>query len=101
MRELDDRFRLDLPPLRRGTQQKPGYDEILSRTHNPFVLREQMAAAGFRDVKVLFYHFHALPPMLERLLPETFRAQSMAMENPHDWRGYFMASAFLLSGQRV
>jgi len=98
--ELDQRFRVDLPPIRRGSEGEPGYDEVLSRTHNPLVLRERMAAAGYRDVELLFYHYHALPPMLEHHLPADFRARSLALENPRDWRGHFMASAFLLAGRR-
>lgn len=94
-------FRMDLPPVRKGKADEPGYDEVLSRTHNPLVLREQFAAAGFKDVQVLFYHYHALPPMLGGRMPELFRQQSVAMENPTDWRGYFMASAFLLVGRRA
>jgi len=98
--ELDQRFRVDLPPIRRGVEGEPGYDEVLSRTHNPLVLRELMTATGYRDVELLFYHYHALPPMLEHHLPEVFRAHSLALENPRDWRGHFMASAFLLAGRR-
>jgi 2-polyprenyl-3-methyl-5-hydroxy-6-metoxy-1,4-benzoquinol methylase len=99
--ELDQRFRTDLPPVRRGREGEPGYDEVLSRTHNPLALREQMMAAGFSDANVFFYHYHALPPMLERHMPDTFRARSLAMEDPHDWRGTFMASAFILVGERA
>ncbi len=88
-------LRTDLPPRRAG------YDEILSRAHNPLVLREQMERTGFRDVRVLFYHFHCLPPMFEQLMPASFREASLAMEDPEDWRGYFMASAFLLAGVRA
>lgn len=99
--ELDLRFRLDLPPVRKGYEGEPGYDEILSRTHNPFVLRAQAEEAGFTDVQVLFYHFHALPPMLETHVPNLFRRESVAMEDPHDWRGHFMASAFILVGRRA
>ena len=58
------------------------------------------ATAGFREVEVLFYHYHCLPPMFERELPELFRRQSVAMEDPRDWRGYFMASAFIGCGKR-
>ncbi len=97
---LEQHFRMDLPPLREGKDGVPGYDLVLSRTHNPHVLKEQFAAAGFRDVHLLFYHYHCLPPMFESAMPEFFRAQSLAMEDPHDWRGYFMASAFLLAGRR-
>ena len=91
-------FRMDLPPVRRGKESEPGYDEVLSRTHNPFTAREQFERAGFCDVKVLFYHYHCLPPLLESAAPALFRARSVAMEKPDDWRGHFMASAFILSG---
>lgn len=101
MRRLQERFRMDLPPKRAGKTDEPGYDEVLSRTHNPFVLRELFATQGFRDVRVLFYHYHCLPPMLETDLPDLFRARSLAMEDPADWRGHFMASAFIIAGVRA
>ena len=101
MAELDERFRLDLPPVRRGEGDDPGYDEVLSRTHNPFVLRGQAEAAGLSDVEVLFYHYHAVPPMLERHVPDLARRASLAMEDPRDWRGHVMASAFILAGRRA
>lgn len=100
LEELKQRFRMDLPPLRGGKSGEPGYDEVLSRTHNPLVLRERFAAAGFDNVRVLFYHYHCLPPMFEREDPKLFRELSVSMENPHDWRGYFMASAFIVVGTR-
>jgi hypothetical protein len=65
------------------------------------VFREQFAAVGFRDVRVLFYHYHCLPPLCERSAPDLFRRRSLAMENPEDWRGYFMASAFVVTGIRA
>jgi hypothetical protein len=91
---------MDLPPLRKGKSSEPGYDEVLSRTHNPFVLREQARAAGLEEVEVLFYHYHCLPPMLENAVPRLFRTASLAMEDPKDWRGHFMASAFIVVGRR-
>jgi hypothetical protein len=97
---LDERFRMDLPPVRTGESGKPGYDEVLSRTHNPFQLCQQAQQQGLIEAKILFYHFHALPPMLEGEAPAVFRRASLAMENPHDWRGYFMASAFILVCRR-
>ncbi|MCX8045016.1 MAG: class I SAM-dependent methyltransferase [Desulfobacterota bacterium] len=99
--DLARHFRMDLPPLRKGMQGEPGYDEVLSRTHNPLVLREQFLSAGFRDIRVLFYHYHCLPPMFESRIPEFFRSQSLAMEDPSDWRGYFMASAFIMTGRKT
>jgi SAM-dependent methyltransferase len=99
--ELRDMFRNDLPPTRTGTGDDPGYDEVVSRTHNPLVLRDQMAASGFTDVGVRFYHWHALPPLVGAQTPATQRAVSLEMERPDDWRGLVMASAFLLVGTRA
>lgn len=98
---LDRQFRIDLPPIRRGKAGEPGYDEVLSRTHNPMLLRQQAEAAGMTGIKILFYHFHALPPMAESEIPGLFRRASVAMEKSEDWRGYFMASAFVLVGRRA
>jgi SAM-dependent methyltransferase len=98
---IDALFRTDLPPIRKGYAGEPGYDEVLSRGHNPLTLRERFAAAGFAKVRTLFYHYHALPPMLERQVPRLFRRASLAMERPDDWRGHFMASAFILTGIRA
>jgi len=101
LEEIRQHFRMDLPPVRKGKAGEPGYDEVLSRAHNPLVLREQFAAVGFTNVRLLFYHYHCLPPMAATHVPELLRKQSLAMEDPTDWRGYFMASAFLLTGTRA
>jgi SAM-dependent methyltransferase len=99
--QVEQHFRIDVPPVRRGKSDEPGYDEVLSRTHNPFEIRSAAEKAGLRDVTLLFYHYHCLPPMVESLAPLLFRRASVAMEDPADWRGYFMASAFILSGVRA
>ncbi len=94
-------FRIDLPPVRKGKIDEPGYDEVLSRSHNPLLLQQQFLDAGFRDARIYYYHFHALPPMVSAHAPKLFRAASLAMEsNPLDWRGLFMASAFFIVAQR-
>lgn len=99
---LEAMFRMDLPPVRTGKEGEPGYDEVRSRTHNPLELRQVFEAAGFSDVRVLFYHFHCLPPMFAGVAPEMFLRESLRMEEtPEDWRGYFMASAFMLAGRRA
>jgi SAM-dependent methyltransferase len=97
--ELKKRFRMDLPKIRKGKKDEPGYDEVLSRTHNPFEVKAQFERAGFKNVQTLFYHFHGFPPMFEQEAPKEFKKLSLAMEkNPNDWRGHFMASAFLITG---
>jgi len=93
-------FRMDLPPTGIGKTGEPGYDQVLSRTHNPLVLAQQFTQMGFQNVQTLFYHFHALPPMFAGLTGDFFKAASVRMESPRDWRGYFMASAFIITGTR-
>lgn len=100
--EMKSQFRMDLPPIRAGKAGEPGYDQVLSRTHNPMLLRQQFSEVGFRNVRTLFHHFHALPPMFSRKTSSFFLRESIAMEDaPEDWRGNFMASAFLLVGERA
>lgn len=98
--KMKNSFRMDLPPVRKGKSGEPGYDQVLSRTHNPLLLKQAFEAAGFGDVQLLFYHYHCLPPIFEDSMPVEFRKLSMAMEDPSDWRGYFMASAFFVAGVR-
>lgn len=101
LHHLENRFRMDLPPVRTGSNASPGYDEVLSRTHNPFELSALFRRSGFCNVRVLFYHYHCLPPMLGQVMGEHFRNESIAMEDPEDWRGHFMASAFIITGVRA
>lgn len=98
--ELESMFRTDLPRIRTGKVDEPGYDEVLSRTHNPLVVRDELEARGFDDVRVLFYHWHALPPLVGARVPKLQRKISLEIERPDDWRGLVMASAFLVAGTR-
>lgn len=96
--ELRASFRTDQPAAREGETASPGYDEVLSRTHHPLALADALARAGARRPRLLYYHFHPLPPMLERHAPALFRRAALAMEDPEDPRGLVMASAFLAVG---
>jgi SAM-dependent methyltransferase len=101
LKQIEGMYRTDLPPIRKGKIDEPGYDEVLSRLHNPLVLQESFRAVGFTQVEPYFYHYHALPPMVASQIPKLFRQRSLAMENnPRDWRGLFMASAFVIAARR-
>lgn len=93
-------FRMDLPPIRKGKEDEPGYDEVLSRTHNPLVLKDKFEKIGLKEIALKFYHFHALPPIFSNVLGDSFIEESLKLENPDDWRGYFMASAFFVVGKK-
>jgi SAM-dependent methyltransferase len=99
--QIEGMYRTDLPPIRKGKADEPGYDEVLSRLHNPLEVQASFRAAGFTDVEPLYYHFHAMPPMVAEHAPNLFRTRSLEMDaNPRDWRGLFMASAFVIAARR-
>jgi 2-polyprenyl-3-methyl-5-hydroxy-6-metoxy-1,4-benzoquinol methylase len=96
---MKKQFCMDLPPIRKGKESEPGYDEVLSRTHNPLVLKAMFEKAGLAEVSLKFYHYHPLPPIFSTKSQDLFVKQGVAMENPDDWRGFFMASAFFVVGR--
>ena len=59
-------------------------------------LANEMLKLGLKCEGIYFYHFHALPPVFEELDPLYFRKLSWKLENPNDWRGYLLASAFII-----
>lgn len=95
-------FCLDQPPVRSGSADAPGYDTILSKFHNPLNIFPLFEKADLEIEDIFFYHYHALPPMFECEYPRLFRDASLGMErDPHDWRGYFMASAFVIEAKKT
>lgn len=74
---------------------------VHSLFHNPLTVeRDVLSPAGLVLRGLYFYHFHALPPAFEHRMPQEFRRLSASMEVPTDWRGLFMASAFVVHAQR-
>lgn len=100
-RDLAGRVAMDKPPLRIRTEDgKVGYDAILARFHNPLQAPELFARAGFGGVRLHFYHYHPVPPMLQGAGadPAAFRRAAVDMEVrlAEDWRGHFLCSAYLV-----
>jgi len=98
--DFSSRFAIEFPPKREINKAGGiGYDTIPAEFHNPLTIKNVAKEAGFTDSEIYFYHFHPTPPMYETNLvsKKSFRNMSINMENnPQDWRGYFMCSAFLL-----
>ena len=69
--------------------------------HNPLTITDEMAALGLSVEGIYFYHFHALPPLFEAFDKKYFREISWKIENPLDWRGYFLASTFIIDCKKV
>jgi len=91
--DLDQRLAVDKPPLRtRPTGD--GYDEILSRFHNPFELSEIVKANGYSDIKFHWYNYHPAYPMIAgQIDPKVYRQAQMDLEGDQTWRGMFLCSA--------
>jgi hypothetical protein len=95
-RDLDNRLAVDKPPVRtRPTGD--GYDEILSRFHNPFELQELVRAQGYSDLKFHWYNYHPTYPMLaDQFDPREYREAQIALEHEGSWRGMFLCSAGII-----
>ena len=89
---LQSRVDIEIPPKPSGHEAK---------YHNPLDVHEVFQAAGFVDVRIRPFHYHAAMPRFEKELGAAFRAESIALENePSDWRGLFLCSAFVVEAHR-
>jgi len=77
------------------------YTDILAKFKNPLSIKKELFdPCGFSYVDFHFYHYHALPPVFEKKYPAEFRKLSLKMEKTNDWRGYIMASAYVVEAKR-
>jgi 2-polyprenyl-3-methyl-5-hydroxy-6-metoxy-1,4-benzoquinol methylase len=68
-----------------------------AKYHNPLNVHEVFEDAGFTNIRIRPFHYHASMPRFEKELGAAFRAESIALENePSDWRGLFLCSAFVV-----
>jgi SAM-dependent methyltransferase len=74
---------------------------IKSFVHNPLTIASEMLKLGLKCEGIYFYHFHAFPPIFEEIDPLYFRKISWKMEKPTDWRGYLLASAFIIDCKKI
>jgi SAM-dependent methyltransferase len=85
--ELKPRLAMDKPPTSAHT----------SKFHNPFEVTDLFEEAGYMDVQIHPFHYHAAPPMIASTIGDAFDEASKAMEHePSKWRGLFLCSAFLV-----
>ena len=69
--------------------------------HNPLTITDEMAKLGLAVEGIYFYHFHALPPVFQNYDEHYYRKISWKIENPLDWKGYFLASAFIIDCKKI
>ena len=99
--DLDTRLAVDLPPVRRRDDGF-GYDEVLSRYHNPFELADVVRAEGYTDVRFHWYNYHPTYPMLRGQFEDrAYREAQMALEQEGTWRGMFLCSSGVIEATRA
>ena len=113
--ELGKRLRMDVPGS--AARMAEAGEDILEPFDNPLTTPAMFEGAGFVDVAVHYFHFHAGMPYLQSQDPSAFRAADIALEdaafhatvegasreggsNDVTWRGLFLASAFLVEARR-
>lgn len=94
--DLDSRLAVDKPPMRtRPTGD--GYDQILSKFHNPFELAELVQSFGYENLGYRWYNYHPTYPMIaDQIDPTAYRQAQIDLEGDTGWRGMFMCSAGLI-----
>jgi len=97
---LSEKFGYDKEGLKNNNDLR--YQDIYARFHNPFTVEKRLfLPSGFKVEKILFHHFHALPPQFGKANLKKYRELSLSLENPDDWKGYFMASTFLVEAKKI
>ena len=77
-------------------------NKVFSTTHNPLTIeKEVLKKVGLKLNGMYFYHYHAIPPIFENIDKVNFRKQSYKIENPNDWRGFFIASGFVVDCTKI
>jgi 2-polyprenyl-3-methyl-5-hydroxy-6-metoxy-1,4-benzoquinol methylase len=101
---LKERLEMSQPPVRAthyDDETKVGYDAILSKFHNPFLVTELFDRLGFEDIELLWYHYHPAMPWLAEKDPQGFREEALRLEHePSGWRGLFLCSAFVVQARK-
>lgn len=98
--DLDARLAVDMPP-KRTRPTGDGYDEILSRFHNPFELADVVRSLGYGDIRFHWYNYHPAYPMIaDRIDAMEYRKAQVALEHEGTWRGMFLCSAGLIEATK-
>jgi SAM-dependent methyltransferase len=97
--ELSGRVHMDVPGS--VAHAADAGENILEPFDNPLTVPALFDAAGFADVRVHYFHYHAGMPYLQSRDPAAFRAADVTLEeDTSGWRGMFLASAFLVHARK-
>jgi SAM-dependent methyltransferase len=90
-------FRMKAPRTTKAVDIAEDFFDLPTVWKNPLTIDSEYAARGLTVTDKLFFHWHCVPPRYEPMGRKAFKSSSAVLERcPHDWRGYFMCSAFIL-----
>src|SRR5262249_38919951 len=70
-------------------------DQVFTRSDNPLTFKNRAERFGFEQTDLLFYRFHAVPPLLFEENPDLEKvAIQFERKYCRHWIGYFTASGF-------
>ena len=77
-------------------------DKIFVRLTNPLMIDSELRSLGFSVNNKYFYEYFGLPPLVvdENVDMAERIKQKLEIERASDWRGHFMANAFLVSAKK-
>lgn len=99
--ELDQRLTLDQPPPMTDAGNAVSYNTLPAKFHNPFEMGDLFKDAGFKQVRLHWYHYHPAMPMIEGKMQRRFWEEAKKLEHTSSWRGYFLCSAFVAEAEAV
>lgn len=95
-----ERLKVDKPIKKEDG--KIAYTDILAKFRNPLNIESELfCPCDFSVVDIHFYHYHVLPPIFEKKDQKLFRELSLKLEKPNDWKGYLMASAYVIEAKKT
>jgi ubiquinone/menaquinone biosynthesis C-methylase UbiE len=76
--------------------KKSGRDIIFTKPENPITYGDKLSSYGFKNCEILYYHFHALPPLLRNDKSKLLAlSKKMEIRFAKEWQGMFLASTFI------
>ena len=98
-KKINNKFKKNLINFKKRKNLKKNIDDqnVYSNVNNPLTIKEEIfEKVGLKCEGIYFYHFHALPPIYEKKFPKIFYKESLKLEKPKSWKGYFLASGFVV-----
>ncbi|MCI0563983.1 MAG: class I SAM-dependent methyltransferase [Nitrososphaera sp.] len=83
------------------TAKDKSFGSLTRVNSNPLTIRTYLSQFGLKLVKLFFFNYHCVPPLLADRIPDyQVLSHEMNLTLAEDWHGYFMASTFLVLAKK-